>query len=114
MPTQAEAGYTEAAKATRRIETQRRHALELREKALAAVHDLEIRLGVEARWMARDENWERAAEMVYRRRYQRALDHLEKLVVERMFELAKCHMSGTGMLCLLRIVPQAHSVPSRV
>ncbi|KAJ7832588.1 hypothetical protein B0H13DRAFT_2370880 [Mycena leptocephala] len=48
----AEAGYTEAAKATRRIETQRRHALELREKALAAVHDLEIRLGVEVRWMA--------------------------------------------------------------
>ncbi|KAJ7872565.1 hypothetical protein B0H13DRAFT_2349438 [Mycena leptocephala] len=73
MPAQAEGGYAEAAKATRRIETQRRHALELREKALAAVHDLEIRLGVE-----------------------RALDHLEKLVVERMFELAKCHMSGTG------------------
>ncbi|KAJ7866709.1 hypothetical protein B0H13DRAFT_2236793 [Mycena leptocephala] len=92
----AEGGYAEAAKATRRIETQRRHALELREKALAAVHDLEIRLGVEVRWMAGDEEWERAAEMVYRRRYQRALDHLEKLVVERMFELAKCHMSGTG------------------
>ena len=96
MPAEAEAGYAEAAKATRRIETQRRHALEVRSKALAAVHDLEMRMEIGLRWIAGDEKWEAAASMVYRRRYQRALDHLEELVIARMFELAKCHMSGTG------------------
>jgi hypothetical protein len=49
--------------------------------------------------------------MVYWHHYQRALDHLEKLVVEHMFELTKCHMSGVGRSCLLRITPQAHSFP---
>ncbi|KAJ6498639.1 hypothetical protein DFH09DRAFT_1103086 [Mycena vulgaris] len=34
--------------------------------------------------------------MVRRRRYQRALDHLQGLIISRMFELAKCNMSGTG------------------
>ncbi|KAJ6521652.1 hypothetical protein DFH09DRAFT_1251094 [Mycena vulgaris] len=90
------AGYAEAAKATRRIETQRRHALELRVKALAVVQDLKVRMGVEARWVAGDEKWQATAEMVHRRRYQRALDNLEGLIVARMFELAKCHMAGTG------------------
>ncbi|KAJ6564784.1 hypothetical protein B0H19DRAFT_1209940 [Mycena capillaripes] len=78
------------------IETQRRHALELRAKALAVVQDLEMRMGIEVRWVEGGEKWEAAAEMVYKRRYQRALDHLEGLVVARMFELAKCHMAGTG------------------
>ncbi|KAJ6547650.1 hypothetical protein B0H19DRAFT_1212174 [Mycena capillaripes] len=74
----------------------RRHALELRAKALAVVQDLEMRMGIEVRWVEGGEKWEAAAEMVYKRRYQRALDHLEGLVVARMFELAKCHMAGTG------------------
>ncbi|KAJ7868478.1 hypothetical protein B0H13DRAFT_2351364 [Mycena leptocephala] len=89
-------GYAEAAKATRRIETQRRHALELRVRALAAVHDLELRLGITVRWVAGDEQWAAAAAMVSKRRYQRALDNLQKLIICRMFELAKCNMSGTG------------------
>ncbi|KAJ7736987.1 hypothetical protein DFH07DRAFT_870634 [Mycena maculata] len=96
MPGGEEVSYAEAAKATRRIETQRRHAQELRDKVLAAVHDLELRMSIEERWIEGGEKWEAAATMVHRRRYQRALDHLEGLVVARMFELAKCHMSGTG------------------
>jgi hypothetical protein len=88
--------YAEVAKATRRIETQRRHALEIQAKAVAAVHDLEGRLDIAARWKPGDEKWESVAVMVRRRRYQRALDHLQGLIISRMFELAKCNMSGTG------------------
>jgi hypothetical protein len=33
---------------------------------------------------------------VANRRYQRALDKLQGLVIARLFELTKCHMSGTG------------------
>ncbi|KAF7365827.1 hypothetical protein MVEN_00456800 [Mycena venus] len=46
--------------------------------------------------MPGDEKWEAMATMVRRRRYQRALDHLQGLIISRMFELAKCNMSGTG------------------
>ncbi|KAJ6603182.1 hypothetical protein DFH09DRAFT_1242728 [Mycena vulgaris] len=99
LPVVADAGtaaYAEAAKATRRIETQRRHALELQAKILVAVQDLEVRLDVTRRWVPEDEKWAEISAMVRRRRYQRALDHLQGLIISRMFELAKCNMSGTG------------------
>ncbi|KAF7362867.1 hypothetical protein MVEN_00636500 [Mycena venus] len=67
--------YQENLSATRRLKTQRRHAMELRDKILLAVQDLEMH-----GWM----------------RYQRALDKLQGLVIARLFELTKCHMSGTG------------------
>ncbi|KAJ7834923.1 hypothetical protein B0H14DRAFT_3461770 [Mycena olivaceomarginata] len=40
--------------------------------------------------------WSEAAVLVVNRRYQRALDKLQGLVIARLFELTKCHMSGTG------------------
>ncbi|KAJ7075132.1 hypothetical protein B0H15DRAFT_792282 [Mycena belliarum] len=89
------AGYQRAAAATRAIETQRRHALERRDKSLATVQDLEARLGTE-RWVPGGEKWEGAATMVGRRRYQRALDALEGLIIARMFELFKVNLAGTG------------------
>ncbi|KAJ6501407.1 hypothetical protein DFH09DRAFT_1335950 [Mycena vulgaris] len=92
----ADAGYAEGAKATRRIETQRRHALEVQTRALAAVQNLELQLDVATRWVPGDEKWVAVSVMVRRRRYQRALDHLQGLIISRMFELAKCNMSGTG------------------
>ncbi|KAF8188436.1 hypothetical protein K438DRAFT_1594303, partial [Mycena galopus ATCC 62051] len=88
--------YSTAAADTRRIETQRRHALEVFSKTLATVQDLEVRLGITRRWEPEDEEWVTAARMVINRRYQRALDELEGLVVARMFELSKAHMSDTG------------------
>ncbi|KAJ7875013.1 hypothetical protein B0H13DRAFT_2236144 [Mycena leptocephala] len=76
-----------AAQATRRVETQHRHMQELQVNTLAAVHDLELRLGVESRWVEGDERWVAAAAMVRRRRYQRALDNLGGLIIARVFEL---------------------------
>ncbi|KAJ7894413.1 hypothetical protein B0H14DRAFT_2334436 [Mycena olivaceomarginata] len=91
--------YAESMKQTRRLGTQQRHTYELISKSLTAVQDLELRLGIASRWVAGDEDWIKAAEMcmvVTRRRYQRALDQLQGLVVARMFELCKMNMSGTG------------------
>ncbi|KAJ6569306.1 hypothetical protein B0H19DRAFT_939602, partial [Mycena capillaripes] len=85
-----------AAQATRRIETQRHHALEQQSKALDMVQDLELRLGISARWVEGDDGWVAAAALVRRRRYQCALDNLEGLIIARIFELSKCHMSETG------------------
>ncbi|KAJ6599832.1 hypothetical protein DFH09DRAFT_1303201 [Mycena vulgaris] len=92
----AAAGYAEGARATRRIEMQHRHTLEVQAKALAAVQDLELRLNIETCWVCGSKNWAAIVTMVRRRRYQRALDNLQGLIIARMFELAKGNMSGTG------------------
>ena len=77
-------------------ETKRRHADENLERATRAVQELETKLGVTKRWTPVDEEYQQAAVLVSRRRYQRCLDELEGLVVSRMFELAKMNMSQTG------------------
>ncbi|KAF8164458.1 hypothetical protein K438DRAFT_1775438 [Mycena galopus ATCC 62051] len=90
------ASYAAAAAQTRRIETQRRHTGEVHSKTLAAVQDLELRLGITERWRPEDEEWAAAVEMLRKRRYQRALDDLEALVVARIFELSKVNLCDTG------------------
>lgn len=88
-------GYAESSSQTQRIETQRRHALEVCAKTLAAVQDLEVRLDTTC-WVRGGEKWVATATMLSKRRYQRALDQLEALVISRMFELTKVNMSDTG------------------
>jgi hypothetical protein len=63
---------------------------------MAAMHDLEGCLDIAVCWIPGDKKWEAVAVMVHRRHYQRALNHLQGLIILRMFELAKCNMSGTG------------------
>ncbi|KAJ7603186.1 hypothetical protein FB45DRAFT_962888 [Roridomyces roridus] len=89
-------GYEASVQQTRRVETLRRHAQELRDKSLATVHDLELRLGVTQTWVPGDAEWVAAAELVSERRYRRALDQVQKLVISRMFELTRVNMAGTA------------------
>ncbi|KAJ6571906.1 hypothetical protein B0H19DRAFT_1255832 [Mycena capillaripes] len=96
MPASMHSAYAKAAEATRRIETQRQHVLEQQSRMLDAMQDLKLRLGVGAQWVEGDNNWVAAATLVCRHRYQRALDNLEGLIIAHIFELSKCHMSGTG------------------
>lgn len=81
---------------TMSLETTRRHALEGYEKDLKVVQDLEKKLGVANRWEPESTEWVNAGKLVAMRKYQRALDQLEGLIVARMFELTKLNMSQTG------------------
>ncbi|KAG1846246.1 hypothetical protein DFJ58DRAFT_717382 [Suillus subalutaceus] len=81
---------------TRKVESTRRHALEDYERNLKLVQLLECKLGIIARWVPEDEEWQKAGRLVANRKYQRALDRLEGLVVARIFELAKMNRAGTG------------------
>ncbi|KAJ3769675.1 hypothetical protein FB446DRAFT_648232 [Lentinula raphanica] len=81
---------------TRKLETQRRHALESRDDLKAEVQLLELRLHIKDRWVSGSEEWEWAKRMVVMAKYQQALDKLEGLVVARLFELTKLNMSRTG------------------
>ncbi|KAJ7193902.1 hypothetical protein GGX14DRAFT_587219 [Mycena pura] len=82
---------TDAAKATRQQEAWRRHTFELAEKSLEAVMYLESRMGIATRWVPGTR-----LQLDSKRRYQRALDTLEKLVVSRLSELWKMNLSDTG------------------
>src|ERR1700722_6349417 len=82
---------------TQSLETNRRHALELRDKNLEVVQDLERKLGVTERWRVGSIEWRAAAKCVAMRKYQCALDNLERLVVARIFELTKMNLSQTGL-----------------
>ncbi|KAJ6546572.1 hypothetical protein B0H10DRAFT_2243583 [Mycena sp. CBHHK59/15] len=56
------AAYQHAAKETRALETQRRHAIEVVAKTLAAVQDLEVRLEVGVRWVPGNDKAHRGAD----------------------------------------------------
>ena len=81
---------------TQSRETERRHALEARDRDMQVVHDLEKKLSITLRWEPGCPEWISTAKMVSLRRYQRCLDSLEGLIVARMFELTKMNMSQTG------------------
>lgn len=72
-----------------------RHSKEKREITLQDVQDLETKYEVEERWTPESEEWRQAAKLVQMHQYQTALDHLEALVVARIFELTKMNMSHT-------------------
>ncbi|KAF6763562.1 hypothetical protein DFP72DRAFT_986482 [Ephemerocybe angulata] len=74
----------------------RRVAKERAERAMQAVHTLELHLGIEKRWTSESDEWKAAEDLVDHREYRRRLDELERLVVSRMFELTKMNMSQTG------------------
>ncbi|KAG1730167.1 hypothetical protein EDD22DRAFT_1011782 [Suillus occidentalis] len=70
--------------------------LENYEKDLRFVQELECKLSITHRWTPEDPDWQSAGCLVANRKYQRALDTLEGLVVARIFELTKMNRSGTG------------------
>lgn len=78
------------------METACRHTLELFEKDLGIVQELEIKLNIMQRWVPEDPEWQNAGWLVAKRRYQCALDTLEGLIVAHIFELTKMNRSGTG------------------
>jgi hypothetical protein len=51
---------------------------------------------IEVRWTPDCRQYQEALVTMNERRYRRALDNLERLVVQRLFELTKLGMSGVG------------------
>ncbi|KAG1781347.1 hypothetical protein EV702DRAFT_1193530 [Suillus placidus] len=81
---------------THKTESSCRHALEDYERNLKLVQALECKLDIIACWVPDDGEWQRVGRLIPNRKYQRALDHLEGLIVARIFELAKMNRAGTG------------------
>ncbi|KAF7356780.1 hypothetical protein MVEN_01013300 [Mycena venus] len=52
--------------------------------------------GYEHRWTSKDKDYQDAVLLMAERRYRRALDELERLVVQRLMEMTKLSMSGVA------------------
>ncbi len=95
-PLDGPTNYEEETSKTRKIETNRRY-LDARRKALMLeVADLEVLLGISTSWQPADAEYMRVAQYIATRKYQRALSNLQRLVVQRLFELQKMNLSQTG------------------
>ncbi|KAH9913659.1 uncharacterized protein B0H18DRAFT_887915 [Fomitopsis serialis] len=87
-------GYTN--KDAGRVRANRTNAV----KRYLAVDDLCVefknQLGLDVRWMPGSTEYQEASKLLTIREYQRSLDELERLIVQRLFELTKLGMSGVG------------------
>ncbi|KAI0083028.1 hypothetical protein BDY19DRAFT_987985 [Irpex rosettiformis] len=88
--------YTKDLKATRRAESDRRHANERYERVYQDVCELEMRMGIGARWIPTTPEYQSAIKYIKERKYHRALSKLQKLVTQRLFELQRLNVAQTG------------------
>ncbi|TFY51052.1 hypothetical protein EVJ58_g10764 [Rhodofomes roseus] len=88
--------YGQEASRTRKLETKRRYA-EDRERSLSVqLADMEVKMGIERRWDVTDREYVEMMQYIDERRFHQALNNLQRLVVQRLFELHKLNLSQTG------------------
>lgn len=61
-----------------------------------AADDTERRLGVTERWTPEHPEYCKAKHFINNRNFIRVVEQLEGLVVQRLFELSKANLAGTG------------------
>jgi hypothetical protein len=97
--------YAHDISTTRKLETERRYATELRENCLKQVIQLEVDMGIERRWDPSSSEYLETLGYMSTRTYQRALEELQRLVIQRLFELHKMNISATGN-CVYYFIPR--------
>jgi len=81
---------------TRRLETERRYAREQHNKVLYQVLELEEHMGIAKRWTPATSEYVETVRYISERRYHQALNNLQRLVTQRLFELHRLNLSGIG------------------
>ncbi|KAG6883489.1 hypothetical protein C0992_008628, partial [Termitomyces sp. T32_za158] len=89
--------YASALCRTRKRETERRYADERRDQLICDVIQLEEKLGIARaqRWTFSSPKFLSVTKYISHRKYEQALDKLQKLVIQRLFELQKLNLSHT-------------------
>ncbi|KAJ7062969.1 hypothetical protein B0H15DRAFT_794779 [Mycena belliarum] len=89
-------GSNDLSRATHAAELARRHAKEKVNRDLESVQELERALDIPQHWTTASPEWTATVVEVKKRKFQLALDEIELLIVERIFELTKMNQSQTG------------------
>jgi hypothetical protein len=88
--------YSSELSRTRRLESEQRYAQERQDRLLRQVLELEVQMGIAKRWTPDTPEYVETACYIHERRYHQALNHLQRLVVQRLFELHRLNLSGIG------------------
>ncbi|RXW14344.1 hypothetical protein EST38_g11508 [Candolleomyces aberdarensis] len=88
--------YESTRSETQRLETARRRARDKVKELDEELGDMELRLGLETRWDATMPQYHETLTYIKERRYHQALEGLQKVVVQRLFELHRLNLSGIG------------------
>ncbi|KAI0083731.1 hypothetical protein BDY19DRAFT_899813 [Irpex rosettiformis] len=95
-PSGPDYNYSYELAATRRLETERRHANERYDRVYGDVCALELEMGISIRWTPSTPEYIEAVKYMKERKYHRAIAKLQKLVTQRLFELQKLNVAQTG------------------
>ncbi|KAI1782756.1 hypothetical protein LXA43DRAFT_904908 [Ganoderma leucocontextum] len=82
--------------ATRRLERSRRVLLERVDRLTAEAIAIEDEFHVFSRWKPGEEQFMKTVEYINNRRYHRALGKVQRLVIQRLFELHRLNLAQTG------------------
>jgi len=86
------------------METERRFAKEQYDRLLLQVLELEVQMGITKRWTPETKEYAETARYICERRYHQALNNLQRLVTQRLFELHRLNLSGIGQHPPLRLL----------
>ncbi|KAK7444532.1 hypothetical protein VKT23_015210 [Stygiomarasmius scandens] len=96
QPLSGEQQYSSGLSATRRMETERRRIGKDRDHIQHEVIEMEVQMGIEHRWEPSSAQYLQAMKYMKTRKYQQALEHLHKLIIQRLFELHRLNLNQTG------------------
>lgn len=89
---------------TRKLEANRRFAIESYTRVLQEVIEMETVMGIDVRWQVGDENFQKALKYMSERKFHHALIDLRGLVIKRLFELQDLNLARTGECSFIILV----------
>jgi len=93
--------YTSDLSKTRQLETERHFAREQHNSIRYQVLELEEHMGITKRWTPATPEYVETVRYISERRYHQAINNLQRLVTQRLFELHRLNLSGIGEYCPL-------------
>ncbi|GBE82649.1 hypothetical protein SCP_0410340 [Sparassis crispa] len=89
---------------TCKLETQRRHLAERHQQVLHEVIAMEVSMGISDQWVRMSPQYIETMCYIQTREYCRALDELQRLVVQHLFELHNLNLTQTGNFSLSEVI----------
>lgn len=106
--------YAATTRSTARIEAERRAAQEQLQVAIQATSGFEAKMGLMRPWSECDPEYQATLKYIQQREYHRALDKLQRLVIQRLFELSKANVIGMGKLLRFLLPTSTNTVLYRL
>jgi hypothetical protein len=97
-PANYQFNYATTTSQTQKIKADCRHLSERRNQVLHEVIEMEVKMGITRHWQPGDKEYLDMVKYLQMHRYYCALDKLQQLVIQCLFELQKLNLSRTGML----------------